>query len=140
MYDKRICVGLSVAVWTEVASVPFTIDCYGYQPTFGFCMIQPMDMQSFRLRLCVRHDNVWRPPPNSLRSKDGSGPQEDDLIVCLTSKPNMFPVWYVSRNVGATVLNDFLLSFSAVHAWRSESFRSVPYIVLQHLRDSRKMT
>ncbi|KAL5506002.1 hypothetical protein EMCRGX_G007561 [Ephydatia muelleri] len=28
---------------------------------------------------------------SSLRSKDGSGPQEDDLIICLASQPNMFP-------------------------------------------------
>lgn len=44
VYGTKVCVSLSVAVWTlagGVASIPLAIDCYGYQPNFGFCMIQP---------------------------------------------------------------------------------------------------
>lgn len=49
-YGRRFCACLSAAAWISAilaASVPFAIDCYGYQPTFGFCMIQP-----FCSRMC----------------------------------------------------------------------------------------
>ena len=44
MYGTKVCIFLSVTVWTlaaAVATVPLTMDCYGYVPNFGFCMIQP---------------------------------------------------------------------------------------------------
>eukprot|EP00731_Ephydatia_muelleri_P013431 Em0007g741a len=44
MYGTKVCACLSLAVWTlagGAASIPLGIDCYGYQPNFGFCMIQP---------------------------------------------------------------------------------------------------
>ena len=43
-HGKKVCAGLSAAVWVLamiVAAVPLAIDCYGYMPNFGFCMVQP---------------------------------------------------------------------------------------------------